>query len=67
MILMSSNALILVTVVVLFFVFATPPKTFGKFDETWYKEGSHCVDVHITCKESPILSLLKELRPLDFK
>jgi hypothetical protein len=30
-----------------YFVFATPPKPFGDFDETWYKERSHCVDVHI--------------------
>jgi hypothetical protein len=30
-----------------YFVFATPPKPFGEFDETWYKERSHYVYVHI--------------------
>jgi hypothetical protein len=30
-----------------YFVFATPPKLSRDFDETWCKERSHCVDVHI--------------------
>ena len=30
-----------------YFVFATHPKHFGDFDETWYKERSQCGDVHI--------------------
>jgi hypothetical protein len=29
------------------FHFATPPKPFGNVDETWYKERSHYVDMHI--------------------
>jgi hypothetical protein len=30
-----------------YFVFSTPPERFGGFNETWYKEKSHYVDVHI--------------------
>jgi hypothetical protein len=30
-----------------YFVFATPTKLFGDFNETRYKERSHCADVHI--------------------
>ena len=47
-----------------YFVFATPPKPLGDFDETWYKERSQCGDVHIA---RGVLSdvFLKELGPLD--
>jgi hypothetical protein len=32
------------------------------FNETWYKERSHCVECE-NCKESPVQSFLKELWP----
>jgi hypothetical protein len=30
-----------------YFVFATPPKPFGGFFETWYKERSQCGSMYI--------------------
>jgi hypothetical protein len=36
------------------FVFLTPPKPLGEFDENWYKERSHCVDVHIFGELCPV-------------
>jgi hypothetical protein len=47
-----------------YFVFATPPKPFGVFLETWYRERSHCVDVHIVRGALSIL-FFKELRLMD--